>query len=166
MIAKESNENRIDQLEDELKKIKVQMKYESSLRQNGEIKWASDFANLESKIDQLNQQFAIYENKFEDLDTGVDEKIKDSQAIFDHKCLEMEENFDIIIKNSNEKMQNNILSAQKYIDEKITKSKKESSVQMETIITETVNALMVSVESRVKADFQTKITQLEKLFKS
>ena len=41
----------------------------------------------------------------------IDDKIKDSQEIFDHKCLEMEENFDIIIRNSNEKMQNNILSA-------------------------------------------------------
>jgi len=61
------------------------------------------------------------------LEDVIDEKIKDSQEIFDHKCLEMEENFDIIIKNSNEKMQNNILSAQNYIDEKIDSSKAENA---------------------------------------
>jgi hypothetical protein len=62
----------------------------------------------------------------ETLEAAIDDKIKDSQEILDHKCLEMEENFDIIIKNSNEKMQNNILSAQNYIDEKIESSKTEN----------------------------------------
>jgi len=63
----------------------------------------------------------------EHLEAAVDDKIKDSQDIFDHKCSEMEENFDIIIKNSNEKMQNNILSAQSYIDEKIESTKSENA---------------------------------------
>ena len=63
----------------------------------------------------------------EHLEAAVDDKIKDSQAIFDHKCSEMEDNFDIIIKNSNEKMQNNILSAQSYIDEKIESTKSENA---------------------------------------
>ena len=63
----------------------------------------------------------------EHLEAAVDDKIKDSQDIFDHKCSEMEENFDIIIKNSNEKMQNNILSAQSYIDEKIETTKSENA---------------------------------------
>lgn len=63
----------------------------------------------------------------EHLEAAVDDKIKDSQDIFDHKCSEMEDNFDIIIKNSNEKMQNNILSAQSYIDEKIESTKSENA---------------------------------------
>ena len=63
----------------------------------------------------------------EHLEAAVDDKIKDSQDIFDHKCSEMEENCDIIIKNSNEKMQNNILSAQSYIDEKIESTKSENA---------------------------------------
>ena len=61
------------------------------------------------------------------VEAAVDDKIKESQDIFDHKCTEMEDNFDLIIRNSNEKMQNNILSAQNYIDEKIDMTKSENA---------------------------------------
>ena len=99
------------------------------------------------------------------LEAAVDDKIRESQDIFDHKCAEMEDNFDLIIKNSNEKMQNNILSAQHYIDEKIDATKSENATQMETIITETVNTLMKSLEYKMRADVQAQMTKLEKSFK-
>jgi len=41
----------MDKLEEELKKIKVQMKYESSIRQNSDMKTAA----IESKIDNLHE---------------------------------------------------------------------------------------------------------------
>jgi len=37
---------------------------------------------------------------------------------------------------------------------------------METIITETVNTLMKQLEARLKADVQSKVTKLEKQFKT
>ena len=49
-IAAESKEARIDQLEEELKKIKISMKYEASLRQNSDIKTSA----LEGKIEEMN----------------------------------------------------------------------------------------------------------------